>query len=98
MGKVTTSLKIDPQLRDEARRVAANRRLTLGNIIEEALTAYGQPSRGIDDTKWHNDDNAAQSEPEDAEFIDTAQKIYNNNILTSSSNYHLRIPYYPLIE
>ena len=40
LGRVTTSLKIDPQLRDEAKSLAAKRQLTLGNIIEEALVEY----------------------------------------------------------
>jgi hypothetical protein len=39
-GKIKTSLRLDPQLLGEAKDLAANRHLTIGNVIEETLTEY----------------------------------------------------------
>ena len=51
LGKVKSSLVLDPELLTEAKSQAAKTHLTLGNVVEQALTDYLQKVRLAEEEK-----------------------------------------------
>jgi hypothetical protein len=68
LGKVKSSLMLDPSLLTEAKSRAAQTHLTLGNVVEQALEEYLERVRQVEEEKERLKEKEEQRKRQEEDF------------------------------